>query len=287
MAGPTKEFWEQRFAEGNTPWDRGEVNPQCGAWLAAGALKPCRILVPGCGSGYEVAALAQAGFDVTGLDYAPVAIARTRQLLEAANLKAELVEADALTWRPHAPTTRSTSRPACARSTRTTGATTPTSCTTGSTPAEACTRSSCKCCAPAPPRRNPGPALPLRHQRHARAVPRAALGLAKAALSAHLARVAGWRSSPSSCNTQAEFNPPGGPDRAGPRRAKAPGRPSYPRVAEWSAGCRLRAASQDRPARRQATAPGRPSYPRVARWSAQGCLRAAFTGSGMTDPSGA
>ena len=72
----------------------------CSAWLAAGALKPCRILVPGCGSGYEVAALAKAGFDVTGLDFAPVAIARTRQLLEAANLKAELVEADALTWRP-------------------------------------------------------------------------------------------------------------------------------------------------------------------------------------------
>ena len=100
MAGPTKEFWEQRFHEGHTPWDRGEVNPQCSAWLAAGVLKPCRILVPGCGSGYEIAALAQAGFDVTGLDYAPVAIARTRQLLEAANLKAELVEADALSWRP-------------------------------------------------------------------------------------------------------------------------------------------------------------------------------------------
>jgi len=100
MAGPTKEFWQQRFQEGHTPWDRGEVNPQCSAWLAAGALKPCRILVPGCGSGYEVAALAQAGFEVTGLDYAPVAIARTRQLLEAANLKAELVEADALSWRP-------------------------------------------------------------------------------------------------------------------------------------------------------------------------------------------
>ncbi len=58
MAGPTREFWEQRFAAGDTPWDRGEANPQLGAWLAAGALKPCRILVPGCGSGYEAAALA-------------------------------------------------------------------------------------------------------------------------------------------------------------------------------------------------------------------------------------
>ncbi len=103
MAGPTREFWEQRFAEGNTPWDRGAANPQLDTWLAAGALKPCRILVPGCGSGYEVAALAQAGFDVTGLDYAPVAIARTRNLLAAANLNAELIEADALAWQPPRP----------------------------------------------------------------------------------------------------------------------------------------------------------------------------------------
>jgi SAM-dependent methyltransferase len=101
MAGPTKEFWEKRFALGETPWDRGATNPQLGAWLASGALQPCRILVPGCGSGYEVAALAAAGFNVTALDYAPVAIERTRTLLETSNLKAELVEANVLAWQPH------------------------------------------------------------------------------------------------------------------------------------------------------------------------------------------
>jgi len=103
MPGPTKEFWEQRFAGGNTPWDRGEANPQLGAWLAAGALTPCRILIPGCGSGYEAALLAQSGFEVTALDYAPIAIERTRKLLEARRLKATLVEADALAWRPDRP----------------------------------------------------------------------------------------------------------------------------------------------------------------------------------------
>jgi SAM-dependent methyltransferase len=103
MAGPTREFWEQRFAQGNTPWDRGEANPQLGAWLAAGALKPCRLLIPGCGSGHEAAVLAQAGFEVTALDYAPVAIERTRKLLDATGLKATLVEADALAWQPQRP----------------------------------------------------------------------------------------------------------------------------------------------------------------------------------------
>jgi methyl halide transferase len=100
MAGPTREFWGKRFQSGETPWDRGEANPQLGAWLAAGVLQPCRILVPGCGSGHEVAALAAAGFAVTALDYAPEAIGRTRSLLAAANLEAELVEADALSWLP-------------------------------------------------------------------------------------------------------------------------------------------------------------------------------------------
>ena len=103
MAGPTKEFWDQRFSEGHTPWDRGETNPQLHAWLSAGELKPCRILIPGCGSGHEAATLAAAGFDVTALDYSPEAIARTRKLLDSQNLNATVIEADALAWQPDRP----------------------------------------------------------------------------------------------------------------------------------------------------------------------------------------
>jgi len=103
MTGPTREFWEQRFAEGNIPWDRGASNPQLRAWIAAGALKPCRILVPGCGSGHEVAELALAGFEVTGLDYADEAIARSHQRLMDAQVDATLVQADALKWTPDRP----------------------------------------------------------------------------------------------------------------------------------------------------------------------------------------
>lgn len=100
MTGPTREFWNGRFQSGETPWDRGVANPQLGAWLEQGALRRCRILVPGCGSGYEVEVLAAAGFDVTALDYAPEAIRRTRDRLLGAKLSATLVEDDALAWRP-------------------------------------------------------------------------------------------------------------------------------------------------------------------------------------------
>ncbi len=103
MAGPTRDFWTERFRAGDTPWDRGGPNPQLSAWLRGGLLKPCRILVPGCGAGHELAVLAAAGFEVTGLDYAPEALARARANLAAAGQAAQLVEADALAWRPERP----------------------------------------------------------------------------------------------------------------------------------------------------------------------------------------
>ena len=103
MSGPTVDFWQSHFDAGRTPWDRGEANPQLARWLGSGALSPCRIAVPGCGSGYEVARLAQAGFDVTGIDYAPAAAARTRAAIEVASTNAAVIEADVLAWSPREP----------------------------------------------------------------------------------------------------------------------------------------------------------------------------------------
>lgn len=105
MAGPTVDFWEQRFASGSLPWDRGEPSPQLLAWLADGSLGAAgrRIAVPGCGAGHEVVALARAGFDVTGLDYAPGAVSMAREQLAARCLAAEVVQADVLQWQPAAP----------------------------------------------------------------------------------------------------------------------------------------------------------------------------------------
>jgi SAM-dependent methyltransferase len=103
MIGPTRDFWQQRFLSNQTPWDRGAPNPQLAVWLESRDLAPCRILVPGCGAGYEVLVLAQAGFEVTALDYAPAAIEFTRERLARANARATLVRSDALAWEPPAP----------------------------------------------------------------------------------------------------------------------------------------------------------------------------------------
>ena len=104
MAGPDRDFWQQRFERGDTPWDRGASSPQLDAWLAAGALPAGgRVAVPGCGSGHEVATLARSGFEVTGLDYAAAAIAITGERLHADGLSAQLEQADVLAWRPEMP----------------------------------------------------------------------------------------------------------------------------------------------------------------------------------------
>lgn len=79
MTQPPKEipveFWESRFQEGRTPWERGALNPAFLAWREAGALPPCRILIPGAGRSPEPAAMLSQGFDVTTLDLAESAVA--------------------------------------------------------------------------------------------------------------------------------------------------------------------------------------------------------------------
>lgn len=104
MSGPDRAFWQQRFERRETPWDRGGPGPQIAVWQAGGVLHASqRVLVPGCGSGHDVLALAQAGCDVTALDLAPAAIDLTRARLDGAGAAATLVLADVLHWQPAAP----------------------------------------------------------------------------------------------------------------------------------------------------------------------------------------
>lgn len=104
MSGPDLQFWQQRFERGETPWDRGGAGPQIAAWLGSGMLGPgMRVLVPGCGSGHDVLALAQAGCEVTALDYAPAALALTARRLRETGATATLVQADALHWQAPQP----------------------------------------------------------------------------------------------------------------------------------------------------------------------------------------
>jgi len=72
--------WEQRWRDGETPWDKGAPAPPLREFLAErGLAAGSRVLVPGCGSGHDVRELARAGLRATGLDLAASAIAAARE----------------------------------------------------------------------------------------------------------------------------------------------------------------------------------------------------------------
>ncbi|MBP1206346.1 hypothetical protein JOD97_004419 [Duganella sp. 1411] len=92
-------FWDERFGRGFTPWDRGGV-PQALREFAA-ANGPLVTLIPGCGSAYELAFLAGAGWDATAIDFSPQAVqAGKRAVGEHAE---RVVEADFFAWQPARP----------------------------------------------------------------------------------------------------------------------------------------------------------------------------------------
>ncbi len=90
------DFWNHRFEAAFTPWDQGGVpvslsehlqRPQA---LQAGPetqpirpsqTKTQRVLIPGCGSGYEVKYLADLGYAVTAIDFSPAAVAQAQRIL--------------------------------------------------------------------------------------------------------------------------------------------------------------------------------------------------------------
>lgn len=96
----TQNPWEQRYQAGTTGWDRGQTSPALQYWLDDYNLEPCRILIPGCGNGYEALTLAQAGFDVVAIDIAPTPVNNLKAKLATANLQAEVIQADVFNWQP-------------------------------------------------------------------------------------------------------------------------------------------------------------------------------------------
>lgn len=94
----TDDYWEERYRTGKIGWDRGRVHPALVDWLESGILQPGSILVPGCGNGYEVLYLAERGFDVTAVDFAPTPLESLRGQLDQAGSTANLVQADFLQW---------------------------------------------------------------------------------------------------------------------------------------------------------------------------------------------
>ena len=89
--------WQQYYASGNTPWDRGGPAPPLLQWLETHRLHG-RMLVPGCGTGHDLVALAGSGASqVLGLDIAPGGVAAATERT-AALPQVSVMEGDLFTF---------------------------------------------------------------------------------------------------------------------------------------------------------------------------------------------
>ena len=98
---PTKaDFWDERFEKEFMPWDKGDVTQHFKNFVAS---RPAamRCLIPGCGNAYEVALLAEKGWDVTAIDFSPAAVHRAHLALGA--WAKHVVQADFFTYIPKQP----------------------------------------------------------------------------------------------------------------------------------------------------------------------------------------
>jgi len=88
--------WDERYVEGDLPWDTGEPDGELIEVIARHEVSPCRALEIGCGTGTNSIWLAQRGFDVMGVDLSPTAIVTAEQKKAAARVSCSFAVHDFL-----------------------------------------------------------------------------------------------------------------------------------------------------------------------------------------------
>lgn len=97
----TRDYWQQRYETGDMPWEKGAPSPGLVDFLAAHPeLERGTVCVPGCGTGHDVCAWAQAGWPAFGFDIAPSAVKLATDRARAAGLSASFQLADFLHDKP-------------------------------------------------------------------------------------------------------------------------------------------------------------------------------------------
>lgn len=83
--------WEAQYQAGETPWDKGAPSPGLIDYLAENLVHG-RVLVPGCGFGHDVRALAKTADEVVGLDIAPSAVEAARKFQRVGTERYEVAD---------------------------------------------------------------------------------------------------------------------------------------------------------------------------------------------------
>ena len=71
----TPDFWDVRFRQKRTPWDAGSTPPELEGYLIQNP-DGGQVLIPGCGSAYEVRSFSEKGYEVVAIDFSQAAVER-------------------------------------------------------------------------------------------------------------------------------------------------------------------------------------------------------------------
>lgn len=96
--------WEQKYQADEAHWDHGGASPGLVEFLREHRdLAKGTVAVPGCGTGHDVRAWAESGFQAHGFDIAPTAVRLAKEQTKAAGLEAAFTRFDFLNDPPPEP----------------------------------------------------------------------------------------------------------------------------------------------------------------------------------------
>jgi SAM-dependent methyltransferase len=92
-----EETFKNRYQTGNTPWDTGKPDFNLIQTVKTMAIKPCKVLEIGCGTGDNSIWLSQENFDVLGIDTSEIAIQEATAKASKANFNCSFIAINFLT----------------------------------------------------------------------------------------------------------------------------------------------------------------------------------------------
>ncbi len=88
--------WEQRYVDGELPWDSNKPDIHLRWAIEDFDVGPCRAVDIGCGTGTNSVWLDEVGFDVTGLDLSPTAVQLASEKAASAGAQCRFLAVDFL-----------------------------------------------------------------------------------------------------------------------------------------------------------------------------------------------
>ena len=86
------EYWENIYLNNDTGWDLGAPTPYIEK--ISDKIKKGKVIILGCGRGYDAVMLAKKGFEVTAVDFSPSAIKFLNNLADKQGVLVKIIQKD-------------------------------------------------------------------------------------------------------------------------------------------------------------------------------------------------